>query len=189
MHPDVQEILLDKEQIARRVAEMGAELSAAYAGKEVVVVCVLTGAMPFTVDLLRQMEGDIVVDTIAASSYGGASSSGTVKITKEMKSDIAGRHVLLVDDVIDTGLTLSRLMNKLWERKPASLKSCVFLDKPDCRKVDYQPDYVGCQIPDAFVVGYGLDYREHYRHLPYVGVIRPEVVEREERRAAQTKIM
>ncbi len=180
MHPDVQEILLDEEQIARRVAEMAAEISEDYAGREVTLVCVLTGAMPFTTDLLRRMQGDILLDSIAASSYGGASSSGEVKITKELKNDIAGRHVLLVDDVVDTGLTLCRLMEKLRARGPASLKSCVFLDKHSCRTVAFEPDYVGYGIPDAFVVGYGLDYREHYRHLPYVGVIRPEVVAREE---------
>lgn len=177
MHPDVKEILLDEEQIARRVAELGAQISADYQGQELVVVCVLNGAMPFTADLLRKLDGDVIVDTIAASSYGGGTeSSGVVKITKELKNDIAGRHVLLVDDVFDSGRTTSLLVKELAVRGAQSVKSCVFLDKPARRVVDYQPDYVGYEIPDAFVIGYGLDYDEHYRHLPYVGVIKPEAV-------------
>lgn len=178
MHPDVQEILFDEAQIATRVAELGKQISQDYAGQELVVVCVLNGAMPFTADLLRRLEGNILVDTLAASSYGSSTEScGTVTFLKDLKRDIAGRNVLLVDDVFDTGLTMSLLVKKLQERQPKSVRSCVFLDKPSRRKVDYQPDYVGYEISDAFVIGYGLDYNEHYRHLPYVGVIRPEAVQ------------
>lgn len=177
MHPDVKEILFDEQQIAERVAQLGAQISRDYAGEELLVVCVLNGAMPFTADLLRKLEGSILVDTIIASSYGsGTVSSGEVKISKDLKIDVAGRHVLLVDDVFDTGLTMSLLVETIKGRNPKSVKSCVFLDKPSRRRVSYTPDYVGYEIPDAFVIGYGLDYNEHYRELPYVGIIRPEAV-------------
>ena len=177
MHPDVKEILFDEKQIADRVTELGKRLSQDYQGQEVVVISVLTGAMPFTTDLLRKMEGNIILDTMIASSYGSSTvSCGQVKISKDMKIDINNRHVLLVDDVFDTGLTMSLLVEKLKERNPKSIKSCVFLDKPSRRKVDYAPDYVGYEIPDAFVIGYGLDYAERYRELPYIGIINPDVV-------------
>ena len=177
MHPDVQEILLDEKQIADRVAEMAEQISKDYAGEEVIVVCVLNGAMPFTCDLMRKMNGDIVLDSIIASSYGsGTVSSGEVKIKKEMKQDVIGRNVLLVDDVFDSGLTMSLLVKLVEERGAKSVKSCVFLNKPARRAVSYNPDYIGYDIPDAFVIGYGLDYNERYRELPYVGVIKPEAV-------------
>ena len=177
MHPDVKEILFDEDQIAARVAELGRQISEDYAGQEVLVVCVLNGAMPFTADLLRKLDGQVCLDTIAASSYGsGTISSGTVKITKELKTDIVGRKVLLVDDVFDTGLTMSLLVQTLQARGAKSVKSCVFLDKTARHSVAYRPDYVGYEIPDAFVIGYGLDYNEQYRQLPYVGIIKPEAV-------------
>ena len=177
MHPDVKEILFDEDQIAARVAELGRQISEDYAGQEVLVVCVLNGAMPFTADLLRKLDGQVCLDTIAASSYGsGTLSSGTVKITKELKTDIVGCNVLLVDDVFDTGLTMSLLVQTLQARGAKSVKSCVFLDKTARHSVAYRPDYVGYEIPDAFVIGYGLDYNEQYRQLPYVGIIKPEAV-------------
>ena len=177
MHPDVKEILFNEEQIAARVAELGRQISEDYAGEEVIVVCVLNGAMPFTADLLRKIEGQVRLDTIAASSYGnGTISSGTVKITKELKTDIVGRNVLLVDDVFDTGLTMSLLVETLQARGAKSIKSCVFLDKTARHSVVYRPDYVGYEIPDAFVIGYGLDYNEQYRQLPYVGIIKSEAI-------------
>lgn len=177
MHPDVKEILLDEKQIADRVAELGAQINKDYAGEEVIVVCVLNGAMPFTCDLMRKLEGNIVLDSIIASSYGsGTVSSGEVKIKKEMKQDVTGRNVLLVDDVYDTGTTMSLLVKNLQARGAKSVKSCVLLNKPARRKATYVPDYIGYDIPDAFVIGYGLDYNERYRELPYVGIIKPEVV-------------
>ena len=177
MHPDVKEILFNEEQIAARVAELGRQISEDYAGEEVIVVCVLNGAMPFTADLLRKLEGQVRLDTIAASSYGnGTISSGTVKITKELKTYIVGRNVLLVDDVFDTGLTMSLLVETLQARGAKSIKSCVFLDKTARHSVVYRPDYVGYEIPDAFVIGYGLDYNEQYRQLPYVGIIKSEAI-------------
>ena len=177
MHPDVKEILLNEEQIAARVAQLGAQISRDYAGEELVVVSVLTGAMLFTADLIRQMSGDLILDTIIASSYGsGTVSSGQVNISKDVKTDVAGRNVLLVDDVFDTGLTMTLLVELMQERQAKSVKSCVFLDKPSRRVVNNQPDYVGYEIPDAFVIGYGLDYDEKYRHLPYVGIISPHAI-------------
>lgn len=177
MHPDVKEILLNEEQIASRVAELGAQLSADYAGEEVIAVCALNGAMPFACDLVRHMQGDIILDSIGASSYGnGTVSSGEVKITKELKQNVAGRNVLIIDDVFDSGLTLQLLVNLMRDRGAKSVKSCVFLQKDVLHATAYRPDYVGYQIPNAFVIGYGLDYAEKYRHLPYVGVIKPEAV-------------
>ncbi len=177
MHPDVKEILFDEKQIADRVAEMAAEVNKDYNGEEVIVVCVLNGAMPFTCDLMRKLDMPVVLDSIIASSYGsGTVSSGEVKIKKEMKQDVAGRNVLLVDDVFDTGLTMSLLVELVKNRGAKSVKSCIFLNKPARHKTDYQPDYIGYDIPDAFVIGYGLDYNEKYRQLPYVGVIKEEAV-------------
>ncbi len=177
MHPDVKEILLSEEQIAARVAELGKQISADYDGEEVIAVCALNGAMPFTCDLVRQMNGNVILDSIGASSYGNSIvSSGEVKITKELKQDVAGRNVLVIDDVFDTGRTLQQLVQLMKSRGAKSVKSCAFLDKKVSRDIDYYPDYVGYEIPDAFVIGYGLDYAEKYRHLPYVGVIKPEAV-------------
>lgn len=178
MHSDVKEILLNEAQIAERVMELGAQISADYAGEEVIAVCALNGAMPFTCDLVRKMEGEIILDSIGASSYGnGTVSSGEVKITKELKQDVKGRNVLIIDDVFDSGLTLELLVQLMLKRGAKSVKSCVFLEKDISRAVTYRPDYIGYTIPDAFVIGYGLDYAEKYRHLPYIGVIKPEAVE------------
>ena len=177
MHPDIKEILLNEEKIASRVAELGAQISADYNGEEVIAVCALNGAMPFTCDLVRKMDGNIILDSIGASSYGNSTkSSGEVKITKELKQDVAGRHVLIIDDIFDSGLTLYRLVNLMKDRGAKSVKSCVFLEKQISRGIAYRPDYIGYEIPDAFVIGYGLDYAEKYRQLPYVGIIKPEAV-------------
>ena len=177
MHQDVQEILITEEQIAVKVKELGEQITKDYAGEELIVVAILNGAMTITADLMRHIDGNVVLDSIIASSYGdGTESSGQVKISKDIKQNIEGRNVLLVDDVVDSGRTLKRLVEFLQTRNPKSLKTCAFLDKPSRRAVDYEADYVGYTIPDAFVVGYGLDYAEKYRHLPYVGVIKPEVV-------------
>lgn len=177
MHPDVQEILITAEEIAVRIKELGAQISQDYQGEELVVVSVLNGAMLFTSDLVRYLDGNIILDSVAASSYGdGTESSGQVNMNKELKNDIADRHVLLVEDVVDSGRTLMALVEKLKAGNPKSVKSCCFLDKPDRRAVDYQADYIGYTIPDVFVIGYGLDYAEKYRNLPYIGVIKPEIV-------------
>lgn len=177
MHADVKEILLTEEQIATRVAELGKQITADYAGEEIVAVCALNGAMPFTCDLIRKIDANVILDSIGASSYGNSTvSSGQVKITKELKQDVAGRNVLIIDDIFDSGLTLSLLVKLMEERGAKSVKTCVLLEKQVAHVVDYRPDYIGYDIPDAFVIGYGLDYAEKYRHLPYVGIIKPEAI-------------
>lgn len=177
MHPDVKEILLTEEQIATRVAELGQQLTKDYEGRPLVLVSVLTGAITFTADLMRKIQGDVLLDTLIASSYGsGTVSKGQVNIKKDLSQDIAGKHVLLVDDVCDTGRTMAVLCEILKERGAASVKTCVMLDKPSRREVDFVPDYIGYEIPDVFVIGYGLDYDSKYRQLPYIGQIRPECV-------------
>ena len=177
MHPDVKEILLTEEQIATRVAELGQQLTKDYENQPLVLVSVLTGAITFTADLMRKIQGDVLLDTLIASSYGsGTVSKGQVNIKKDLSQDIAGKHVLLVDDVCDTGRTMAVLCEILKERGAASVKTCVMLDKPSRREVDFVPDYIGYKIPDVFVIGYGLDYDSKYRHLPYIGRIRPECV-------------
>lgn len=173
---DVVEILLTEEQIQARVRELGQEISRDYQGRRVHLVGILKGAVIFLADLVRHLSVDLEVDFMAVSSYGkGSSSSGAVQILKDLDRPIEGQHVLIVEDIVDTGLTLRYLMENLKARNPASLKICALLDKPDRRKVEIEADYVGFRIPDRFVVGYGLDYAECYRGLPYIGVLNPSV--------------
>ena len=173
MHKDLEKVLISREEIAAKVAELGQQISADYEGQELLAICVLKGAIIFTADLLRHLTVDVSLDSISVSSYGQATrSSGVVRFLKDLDESIEGRHVLLIEDIIDTGLTLKYLTENLWSRKPKSLK---ILDKPSRRKVDIKPDYCGFTIPDSFVVGYGLDYAQRYRHLPDVGILKPEV--------------
>lgn len=173
----VKEILITEEQIAQKVAELGQKITEDYHGEEVVIICVLKGAMVFTADLIRQIKLPVILEAIVASSYGSSTkSSGDVQIKLDIKTDIKDKHVLVVDDITDTGNTLKLLCEKLRQREPKSLKSCTFLDKPSRRVVEFAPDYIGYEIPDAFVIGYGLDYDNRYRTLPYVGVIKEEFV-------------
>lgn len=175
-HPDVQEVLLSEERIAARVRELGEAISRDYAGAEIHLVGVLKGAVVFAADLMRRLDVPVRLDFIAVSSYGLSSrSSGAVRLLKDLDENPAGRHLLLVEDIIDTGLTLHYLVATLRARGPASLRVCAFLDKPARRKVEMNADYVGFTVPDQFIVGYGLDYAGRYRHLPYVGVLRPSV--------------
>ncbi|HUF07653.1 MAG TPA: hypoxanthine phosphoribosyltransferase [Candidatus Binatia bacterium] len=176
MHDDVEEVLLDSETVAARVAELGAELSADYAGRDPVLVSVLKGALVFLADLMRTMDLPTSIDLMEVSSYGGATeSSGQVRILKDLSKPIEGRDVIVVEDIIDTGLTLNYLLGYLADRQPASIKICCLLDKPARRLADIPIDYVGFTIPDRFVIGYGLDYDERYRNLPYIGVLKPSV--------------
>ena len=177
MHADVAEVLLDEERIREKVAELGARISADYAGRELTLVSVLKGSLPFMADLMRSIELPLTIDLMEVSSYGGAATetSGLVRIIKDLSASIDGREVLLVEDIIDTGLTLNYLLRYLRGKNPASLRICTLLDKPARRLVEIPVDYVGFTIPDQFVVGYGLDYGDHYRNLRYVGVLRPEV--------------
>lgn len=174
VHPDVAKVLIERESIERRVRELGAQISEDYAGRRLMVVGVLKGSVIFLADLLRALtsEVDAHVDFVAASSYSGDSSTGSVRVLLDLRENPEGRDVLLVEDIVDTGLTLSSLTETLRARKPRSLEVCTLLDKPDCRKIPFQPKYVGFKIPNEFVVGFGLDYDERYRQLPYVGVLR-----------------
>lgn len=164
--------LLSAEQIEERVGELAADISAVYAGQEVLVVGILKGAFVFCADLLRKMTVPTQVDFMAVSSYGQSTeSSGVIKILKDLDTSVAGRHVLLVEDIVDSGLTLRYLRGYLEHQGPASLKVCVLLDKPSRRKTEVAVDFKGFEIPDQFIVGYGIDYAENYRHLPYIGLI------------------
>lgn len=176
MHPDLQEIIVTEDAIRARVAELGKQITADYADKELVVVGILKGAAMFAADLVRAIGLPVEVDFMAISSYGtSTTSTGVHRILKDLDDPVEGKHVLLVEDVVDTGLTLRYLKEYLQQRKPASLKVCSFLDKPSRRTVDIEADYVGFTVPDVFVVGYGLDYAQKYRNLPYVGALKPEV--------------
>ncbi len=174
---DIGEVLLTEEQIAARVAELGRKISADYAGRNLTLVSVLKGSLPFMADLMRQIALPLRIDLMEVSSYGGTAteSSGLVRIIKDLSASISGEDVLLVEDIIDTGLTLNYLVRYLRGKNPASLKICTLLDKPARRLVEIPVDYQGFEIPDQFVVGYGLDYSERYRNLRFVGVLRPEV--------------
>lgn len=172
MDKKIEKVLLTEETLARRISEMGTELTRDYRNRDLFVIGVLKGANIFMSDLIRRIELPLHIDFMAVSSYGmSTESSGTVRILKDLDFSIEGKDVLIVEDIIDSGLTLNYLMKILMERKPASLRICTLLDKPDRRRVDIPVDYCGFQIPDAFIVGYGIDYAEKYRNLPYVAVL------------------
>ena len=173
---NVTEVLLSEAEIAARVRELGAAISSAYAGigQPLRFVVILKGAAVFAADLMRAVEIPLTLDFMAISSYGKqTTSSGVVRILKDLEVPIGGSHVLVVEDIVDTGLTLNYLMQSLRGRGAASVRACVLLDKPDRRKVAVEPDFVGFKIPDRFVVGYGLDFAEQYRNLPFIGVLDP----------------
>jgi hypoxanthine phosphoribosyltransferase len=176
IHDDVEEILLDEGTILRRVQELATELTADYADRDPVLVSVLKGSLVFLADLMRGMEMPMSIDLMEVSSYGsGTESSGQVRIIKDLSKPIEGRHVIVVEDIIDTGLTLNYLLKYLGDKGPASVKVVCLLDKPARRLAEIPIDYRGFTIPDRFVIGYGLDYDERYRNLPYVGVLKPSV--------------
>ena len=165
-------ILISEEAIKERLGELGAEISRDFAGETVTLICALKGAIIFAADLVRKLECGVELDFIGASSYNDEStSSGKVKLTKELDFDIQGKHILLVEDILDTGHTIAFLRRYLLDKNPASIKICCLLDKPDRRVVPAEADYTGFLIPDQFVVGYGLDYAQRYRNLPYIGVL------------------
>jgi len=176
MNHDIEKILLAEKEIAGKIQELGKTLAAEYQGKNPLVICVLKGAVVFMADLIRHMDIPCEMDFMAVSSYGtGTESSGMVKILKDLDTSVQNRHVLVVEDIMDSGLTLSRLVELLRHREAASVKVVTLLNKPERRKVDISPDYSGFDIPDEFVVGFGLDFAEQYRNLPYIGVLKPEV--------------
>jgi hypoxanthine phosphoribosyltransferase len=173
----VGEILIGPEELQARVRELGAEISADYTGRDLLLVGVLKGAVFFMADLMREISVSCEIDFMAISSYGASTdSSGVVRILKDLDLNIDGRHVLVVEDIIDSGLTLSYLLRNLESREPASLEICALLTKPDRREIDVPVRYIGFEIPNRFVIGYGLDFAERYRNLPYVGVLRPELM-------------
>ena len=177
LQSDLAEVLVSEEQIQAKVRELGARISTDYAGRQLTLVSVLKGSLPFMADLMRSITVPVRIDLMEVSSYGGTSteSSGLVRILKDLSASIADEDVLLVEDIIDTGLTLNYLMRYLRGKNPASLRICTLLDKPARRLVEIPVDYTGFTIDDRFVVGYGLDFGEFYRNLRYVGVLRPEV--------------
>ena len=175
MHEDIEKILIGEDEIKARVAEAGAKISRDFAGKDPIFVGVLKGCFIFMADLMRYVDIQCSMDFMAVSSYSGTSSTGAVKINKDLSEDIEGRHLIIVEDILDSGVTLSYLKNYLMVRKPASISIVTLMDKPARRKADVYADYSCFEVPDAFVVGYGLDYNERYRNLPYSGVLKPEI--------------
>jgi hypoxanthine phosphoribosyltransferase len=175
---DIAEILISEAQIREKIHELGRLISHAYQGQELVLISILKGSVVFLADLIRAITIPVAIDFLSISSYGSKGASGVVRILKDLDQDIAGRHVLVVEDIVDTGLTLGYLLNTLRARNPASLKVCTLLDRSVRRIVDLPVAFRGYEIPDRFVVGYGLDYQQRYRNLPFLGVLKPEVLEK-----------
>ena len=177
MHDNIDRVLLDAEQIADKVAELGRSITADFTGKELTVVSILRGSIVFTADLMREIDLPLELDFIGAQSYGDSlESSGLVNILKQLDGEVSGRHILLIDDILDTGYTLKAVTDVINMSRPASLKIAVLLDKPARRKVEINADYLGFEIPNVFVVGYGMDFNQQYRNLPYIGVLKEEVL-------------
>ena len=178
MKNDIESVLFSEQELQDCVKRIAGEITRDYAGEAPVFVGVLKGSFIFIADLMRHVDLHCSVDFMAVSSYGkGSVTTGAVKINKDLTENIEGKHVIMVEDILDSGLTLSYLTKYLMQRKPASISIATLLDKPARRKADVKPDYVGFEVPDAFVVGYGLDYAEKYRNLPYIGILKPSVYE------------
>lgn len=175
MRNDIERILISEEELQKKVSEMGRKISRDFEGKDPIFVGVLKGCFIFMADLMRYVDISCSMDFMSVSSYSGTSSTGAVKINKDLGEDIEGRHLIIVEDILDSGVTLSYLKQYLMVRKPASITIATLMDKPARRKADIYADYSCFEIPDAFVVGYGLDYNERYRNLPYIGVLKPEI--------------
>lgn len=176
MEQDIQEILYSQEYLSEIVREMGRKISEDYKGKNLLMVSVLKGSVVFMADLMRAVTIPCEIDFMSVSSYGsGTKTSGVVRILKDLDRELAGKDLLLVEDILDSGMTLSYIREMLQQRNPSSIRLCTLFDKPERRTVDLQADYSGLRVPDAFIVGYGLDYDEKYRNLPYVGILKPEV--------------
>lgn len=176
---DIEKILVSNAEIAKRVDEIAAQINADYKGKPILVVGILRGASIFLADIFKRLEGDVELDFMSLSSYGnGTNSSGEVKMIKDLSEPVDGKNILIIEDIIDTGITLSYLIKVLEARNPESIKLCALLDKPSRRKVELKGDYIGFEIPDEYVVGYGLDYAEKYRNLPDVCVLSKKVYEK-----------
>ena len=179
MNDDILRVLYSEEELEAKCAELGAQISKDYEGKNLLLVSVLKGAVVFMTDLMRHITVPCSIDFMVVSSYGsGVKTSGVVKIVKDLDADLAGKDLLIVEDILDTGMTLHYLKQLLQDRNPDSIRIATLLDKPERRRAAVRADYVGYQVPDEFVVGYGLDYDEKYRNLPYVGILKPEVYEK-----------
>jgi len=180
MMNDIKEVLIDEETLQNRVCELAEELSAEYAGKDPIFVGVLKGVVMFFGDIVKRISVPCQIDFMWVSSYQGTTTTGSMEVKRDISEDIKGRHVVILEDIYDTGTSLDYTYKHLLAKGPASLKICTLLDKPERRRpgITLQPDYTGFVIPNAFVVGYGLDYNEHYRNLPYVGILKPEVYEK-----------
>ena len=180
MEKDIQEVLISEQQIKDRIAELGEILTKEYEGKDPVIVGVLKGVVVFYSDMIRQIKVPCQMDFMWISSYAGKNSTGSMDVKRDVSADLKGRHVLILEDIFDTGNSLDFTYRHLLSKEPASLKICTLLDKPSRRKpgITLQADYVGFTVPNAFVVGYGLDFNEHYRNLPYVGILKPEAYEK-----------
>ena len=173
---DFMDVLIPHAQIQARVAELGAQISADYSGKDLTVIGILKGSVLFMADLIRAISMPLAIDFMAGTSYGASTtSSGNVRILRDLDTSITGRHLLIVEDIIDSGLTMQYLLNNLASRGAASLRVCTLLDKPERRLTDVRADYTGFAVPNEFVVGYGLDYNQMYRNLPDIGVLHPEI--------------
>jgi len=176
MREDIERVLFSPEELQEKVSELGRDITRDYAGKDPVCVGVLKGSFVFMADLMRCIDLPCQIEFMAVSSYGNRSeTTGAVEIKKDLSTDIEGRHVIVIEDILDSGLTLSYLIQYLGNRNPASIEICTLLDKPDRRRAPVASRYLGFQIPDHFVVGYGLDYAERYRNLPYIGVLKKEI--------------
>jgi hypoxanthine phosphoribosyltransferase len=173
---DIADILIGTEELQAKVAELGRQISEDYRGRDPLLICLLRGAVVFLSDLIRAIDIPLEMDFIAISSYGSSTeSSGVVRLVMDLRSNITGRDVLIVEDIVDSGRTLAYILDNLQTRRPADVKVCALLSKPSRREVQVELDYLGFEIPDAFVVGYGLDYAENYRNLPFIGVLKPEL--------------
>ncbi len=175
MERDIERVLISAEELEAKVAEMGKQISRDFADKEPIFVGVLKGCFIFMADLMRHVSIKCSMDFMAVSSYNGTTSTGAVKINKDLNENIEGKHIIIVEDILDSGITLNYLKKYLEGRNPASISIATLMDKPARRKADVYADYSCFEIPDAFVVGYGLDYNEQYRNLPYIGVLKPEI--------------
>ena len=184
---EVQSVLINERQLAKRVAELSLQIEEDFKGREMVVVSLLSGTVMFLADMIRNLSLPLRLDFMGVSSYGAGTESGELVFTKELRIDVKGRDVLLVDDILDTGRTLTKVTAKLKALKPRRIKTCVLLDKEARRITDVQADYVGFKIPDYFVVGYGLDFAERYRNLPFVGVLHPEIYKEVSKQALSPK--
>ena len=180
MEEDILKVLISEEELKNRISQLGEELTRDYAGKDPVILGVLKGVVVFYADMIRQIRVPCQMDFMCLSSYHGTQSTGNMVVRQDMSVDVSGRHVLILEDIFDTGTSLDYTYHHVLSKRPASIRICTLLDKPERRKpgITLKPDYVGFTIPNEFVVGYGLDFNEHYRNLPYVGVLKPEAYEK-----------